>query len=491
MGRHLQIKTRFLTCLASAGLCSGLLVGGCMDEGRLPAEPPAAHTSAETVADGPNAAYCKAAAAHIDYASELVITSFNVLNDMCRTGWDVTKCADPSSVGHWSFGYLMQEAAGGKTVSARAVSVFILNFLNTYADAPVVGGQALPVRDGVLDLVVKPWRAKSPGCSADPKDLDCTLDLTKAPLRLLALVNRTDLRTNKPGRYAAGRAGQARAVFGVVDSKGNPARAAFILEYQLPASSDAEAIAWAKDWDNLRVHAGKMEYNDLLQDITDRFVKSDALPSLHQNNGSALLALRSTELAFAPSTMMNPSLEFREFALGCVTGDVMCALRKTGMQLLPQLTALTPDSKYANNMALYMKLTGVLDGEESQVLSEDFTIPDDYLSGAAQILPGAGSFRWPSGPTNPTARRLFAISTCTGCHFRETLDGSPAMQSGFHIDPLTGQLSHFLSQPIAVKDLDGMPIPYDEKLRRQCEFQYLLDGHVTPTLTNPSGRDHS
>ena len=467
------------------------IVGGCTGAPYPQPEATASIRSSELIDPSLVAKYCPTADTDISYDGELVITAPATLADPCRTAWDMTKCKNPKSLGVWSFGHLMREAAGGSLVTELAASQFILRFLNTYLERPVVNGQTLEKRDEIWTKVIRPWRRASPGCSDIPTDLACTLDLKRAPFQLLAVLNRMDLRSESTGPYSGGIAGEGRFVFGFLDEKGKSLQAALIFEYRLPAEHDTEVKDWALRWHALsKDKPGSSAFNDQLQMITDDFVNSGARVDQEHPNGTVLHAVRSSEVAFAAAGAMPKLFEFREFALGCLDADIKCKATKLGQQLRPGATAQTPPSEYATDPGLSKLLTTELDKMEAEVLTETHVVPASLLAGAAQIEPGALSFRWPAGPRKNEVRRLFALSTCTGCHFRETLFGSPVLQSGFHIDPQSGILSPFLARPIKVRDLDTTEISYNERFRRQCEFRYLLDGHTRKSLTAPSGRAH-
>src|SRR5690606_792741 len=103
------------------------------------------------------------------------------------------------------------------------------------------------------------------------------LDLSKAPFRLLAIVNRIDLRSDGGGYGGGGviggpiraadapgamiapdamiapapmpvHAGEGRFVFGVLDPQGRPLPFTVIFEYELPASDPREVLGWARSW---------------------------------------------------------------------------------------------------------------------------------------------------------------------------------------------------------------------------------------------------
>lgn len=91
------------------------------------------------------------------------------------------------------------------------------------------------------------------------------LDLSKAPLRLNAIVNRIDLRD-----LVAGHAGEARFVFSM-ESNGFPLQATLIMDYRLPAATAADVQGWADSWPALGALPFPSEqYNVALQALTDK-----------------------------------------------------------------------------------------------------------------------------------------------------------------------------------------------------------------------------
>lgn len=130
--------------------------------------------------------------------------------------------------GAWHFGRLMAQMSG--TVPPE---VFVRNWLAHWETHQVVNGFTVPARPFITQGVIGPW----------PKHPDGRLDLTKAPLRLLAIVNRLDLRD-----LSLGSAGEGRFVFGVLDANGNPTQFTVILEYDLPTQTQADVLTWARRW---------------------------------------------------------------------------------------------------------------------------------------------------------------------------------------------------------------------------------------------------
>src|SRR5690606_703542 len=116
--------------------------------------------------------------------------------------------------------------------SAAEAPGMVEEMLSTWLTDQSVNGHVVPARAGMQELVLSDW----------PR-VDGALDLSRAPVRLLAIVNRLDLRD-----VADGHAGEGRFVFGVTDSSGAPTEFTLILEYALPASSSADVLDWANRW---------------------------------------------------------------------------------------------------------------------------------------------------------------------------------------------------------------------------------------------------
>lgn len=441
-------------------------------------------SAAETLSSSFTAKYCPTAAADIRYEHELVINDAMVVGERCRTTWGA--CTGMSFANKWSFVHLMKQSAGG-TLTDLQTSEFILRWLNTFVDEPVVNGQKLEKLDGMRTKVIEPWRAAS-GCSMDLTDLKCPLDFRKAPFRLLSVFYRPDLRSTSGGIYGGQVAGQGRFVYGFLDAMGNALPATVIFEYALPAERLSDAVEWAKRWHALGpLMPGTPDFFSKLMEITDKFVATGVQSSPRHNGGSALLQVRTGQHGFGASPTTH---EFREFTLACLDSDLKCELSGSGMQLRPSVTLQTPRSEYQLNATERAKLTMTLEGMESKVLDEQHEIPKSFLGGASTIEIGAMAFRWRPAVMNKEVRRLFALSTCNGCHFRETHEGDPMYQTGFHVQPDNRVLSNFLFKEVKVPDIDGTDVPYFEKFRRQCELQYLLRGNSGAPITTAAGRPH-
>jgi hypothetical protein len=305
----------------------------------------------------------------VDTKRELMITDLRVVEDPTRT----------TNNGVWTFRHLMEAMA--PTV-ARAPELAEGLFRSWLVDQ-TVNGFSTPARTGIQSLVLDPW----------PR-INGRLDLDRAPLRLLAIVNRLDVRD-----LSKGKAGEGRFVFGVLNSSGAPTSFTVILEYRLPATTEADVLAWAKRWHDLgALPLGSASYNQALQLVTERFAGRNAEPG--RPNGSALSQLRTNEIA------LSFPWELREFTLSPTTG------------LFRQDTVkLTPDNSFMGSAAL----ASFINQNQSAILAQTHDVPATF--NGAPFLGAAVrnnlDFWTASGINNNDARHLFSLNTCNGCHGRE------------------------------------------------------------------------
>jgi hypothetical protein len=169
-------------------------------------------------------------------------------------------------------------------------STFTLQWLKTWQNNQTINTFTVPARPNISTTIINPWLAASGGVS---------LNLGIAPFRLLAIVNRLDLRTGGGG-YAGstGDAGELRFVFGAVIPGSQCQLLPFtvIFEYGVPLRGCVNVRSWAQQWVNLSTLAvGSPAFNTALQAITDQVVLRNAAPA--KPNGSALNQLRTNEIA--------------------------------------------------------------------------------------------------------------------------------------------------------------------------------------------------
>jgi len=265
-----------------------------------------------------------------------------------------------------------------------------------------------------------------------------------APFKLLAIVNRFDLRDGGLHGIPGSAVGEGRYVFGLINSTCNAAsKMGVILEFGVNKVNTCDARkAWAQQWVNLKdLTIGSPEYNQALQNITDQYSRCGSNPN--KPNQSSLDQLRTNEQALSTA---NPGVwEMKEFVLD-----------PGGSGFLKQNTvAQNPADKYDAqvNNADVQRMVDYVNQNTGAIRGDAFTVPltwqgSPFLGGAAKlIIPSTGQVAKPTGPVkapnpfhwdgtastfinNDAARFNFSLNTCWGCHGGET-------QTGFtHVDPV-------------------------------------------------------
>jgi hypothetical protein len=346
-------------------------------------------------------------------ALELFVVNPSVVDDPVRTARAETR-AD-RGVGSWTFGRLMERVAP----SPEGAPAFVLSFFEEWVSEHTINTFVVPARPAMRALVLDPW----------PRLQDGSLDLARAPLRLLAIVNRLDLRD-----VGDGRAGEGRFVFGLLDKNGDPVPFTLILEYELPATSEADVVEWARAWHALgSLPFPSEEYNSALQAMTDRFTARRA----GRNGG--LAAVRTNEVS------LDFPWELREFHLSSRDG-----------RLHEAPVALTPDVRFVRGSRL---LADFVNRHEREITRDRFAVPLDFEG--EPLLGGAAPndlVAWSApGIQSPEARFHFSVNTCNGCH------ASPETHTEFlHVKPRqageAAELSAFLTG-VAIHD------PFSGELR--------------------------
>jgi len=165
---------------------------------------------------------------------------------------------------------------------------FIRDVLSGVATSKSINGFPVIPRNDIRTMVLDRW----------PRTPTGKLDLNRAPLRLLAIVNRIDLAKGTPVDNAVG---EGRFVFGFLDDRGNPLQGTMILEYGLPIGrGNQDRRFWANAWQQLAVLGGinefSPEYRRALDLLTRMFTTRGM--GIARPNGSALNQLRTNEIAF-------------------------------------------------------------------------------------------------------------------------------------------------------------------------------------------------
>ena len=383
----------------------------------------------------------------------LMITASGVVDDKTRTA---NPCQPGTAGGPWSFGFLMTEMANTPLTGITA-SDFTRKWLAQWQANQIINSFNVPPRFDIQADVITPWQNASGGP---------ILKMDKAPFRLLAIVNRLDLRDNVG--YGAGAGGELRFVYGLMKNC-KPTQFTVIFEFGVPPKSCLNLKAYAKQWADLSgMTPGTAAYNTALQAITDPIVKRNAMPS--KPNGSALNQLRTNEIELARPW------ELREFRI-----DATKNLRETTVKQTPHLpfnnTAKFTDFVNANLPAIHA-------GTYSVPLLFPPAAPKPFLAANAPVP--TATFFWRGNPqiADNDARQLVSLGTCNGCHAGETKTkfthiepmvpiGTPATLSGFLTginvpDPLLGAPTRTFN------DLEERKLDMEALLGSPCLFHALF-----------------
>lgn len=376
----------------------------------------------------PQAVSAQKPACVVDPTRELIITNLGVVNNPLRTTWQTDPAVDPRAAS-WTFGRLMQKVAGRSDAQKMVRAM-----LDKWVTDQVVNGQTIAARTKMQSTFIDPWLTKS-GSEQRPA---ATLDLSKAPFVLSAIVNRLDLRD-----LSKHSAGEGRFVFEAMNANGKLNSMALILEYNMYAADQAAIDRWAHDWHALgALTVGTPGFNDALGAITDRFTNTGVDPAFPRN--APLLALRTGEATLDPlAEQPNEVPEFRQFQLN-----------RTGT-----LLDMTPlDGTAMNSANGSARLADFINQNETAILAEKvaekIVVP---LSFAGASFRGGTVFGAPRssatntnnfwnapGIKNPDARQKFSLASCNGCHKGETRKANltHVMQSAVGVEAtLSGYLA--------------------------------------------------
>lgn len=364
----------------------------------------------------------------VDPRKELMITDLSVVGDPVRTTYVANSTIE--AAGAWSFGHLMSLLSPQPEKTARMVE----DFIKIWTKDQVINGIKVPARPGVQGLLLKHW----------PRTADGHLDLAHAPFRLLAIVNRLDLRHRK----VMATAGEGRFVFGVLDKRGNELPFTLIFEYDLPLTKEQDVQWWAEAWHQLGSQPfPSQQFNLALQRVTDRFIGGEGYrPSLS--------AIRTNEAA------LNMTWELREFKV----------FPDGSIKQVP--VHLTPDGRFIRDSEL---LAEFVNEHDQKIAGDDYSLPlrvngESFAGGSAINNLKA----WTATTIqDPEARHKFSLNTCNGCH------GSAETHTEFlHISPRKRHQEAILSaflRGIAVLDpVSGERRVLNELGRRKAELEKLV-----------------
>jgi hypothetical protein len=375
---------------------------------------------------------------------ELTIIDPSVIESTVETTFDPAHRSGTDVHGAWSFGRLVHNMLPkADRNSPAAASAFVTRWLQTWevAQSPNPAVESAAPRTHIRDVVLGPWKVAS-GCTADASSDDtCVLDMGKAPFRLVAIVNRPDLRVVARDATAIGGEGRfvfqlmgatygktADGTFGVVDETIRPQKFTVIFEYSLPVKKSEETLAWANQWHHLGDLSFGSEFNDALLDITNAFSAPDRDPS--RPNGNALDQLRTNEVA----------TQGARFVGGVATGTPQYwELREfhlSTMGLVPHTMNQEPSREFD----VVRAVSGMTTGGRTADLASFLAANAEAAAAGTHVVPlamransslvGSAPFGAWGKITNSSAQSFagvpdsardgFASNTCAGCHRHET-----------------------------------------------------------------------
>lgn len=381
----------------------------------------------------------------------LTVTDPSVVNDSSRT---FNPCINKGTAGGaWTFGKLITDMAATSGITPEN---FMLNWLNTWNSDQTVNSDVITKRTNI-NTIINNWHTLCGGPAAP-------LNVNKAPFKLLAIVNRFDLRSG--GAYGGGNAGEGRFVFCATDANCNPQSFFVIFEYGVNKTTCASIHAYAQEWINLAsLPFPSPAYNIALQHITDQFAKAGTNPS--KPNGSSLDQLRTNEFALGILPW-----ELREFHINPTTHSLFNVTVKRE----PQIPF---NGRGGVNTAAVDSFGEFVNANMRDVINDKMELPDNlsvsgtptpFIAGKAHTL-DPSSFHWDALETsgtghiiNDTARFHISLNTCSGCHGGEANTGT-FTQVGLPVSPggpahlssfLTGNPA-FSNSPFLVSDRANRP----------------------------------
>lgn len=431
---------------------------------------------------------------------ELVIVDPSVIESPIETTFNPARPAGDDPRGAWSFGravhnMLPRSQRGDARAASELVMSWLAHWSTDQSPNPAVSPSA--ARPNIDAIITGPWRIAS-GCAAT--DASCVLDMRKAPFRLVAIVNRPDLRIVADDGSAIG--GEGRFVFQVVgptlgrnvpdgpieviDPRPLPQKFTVIFEYSLPVRDNTQTLRWADRWHSLGTIPFGPAFNAKLRDITNDFSGPDRDP--RRPNGNALNQIRTNEVATqgarrfgAEQPLTVPQFwELREFRLSAATGR----LAQHTVNLEPsrdfdiaRAAFPPPMGTRSTALASYM-----IENEEA-ILASRQTMPA-WMLGNSSLVGSAPYGAWGkasnSGPhsfvtagdppvrVSDQVRDALALDTCAGCHRHESSTPTP----------------HFmhLSDRRAIDDVDqtslGLPAPANDAEARATVLSKMLQAEI-------------
>jgi len=382
----------------------------------------------------------------------LMINSLGVVEDISRTWNPVTNAG--AKTGAWTFNNIINQMVN-KSATGKTATEFVLTWLKTWGISIPLNGDVAGARPAINTLISN-WQNRSM-LNGLPPD---TLDMAEAPFKLLAIVNRVDLRQNVG--YSSSNAGEGRFVFGLLrstatDVLNSPESFTIIFEFGINRSGCKPVRNWGEQWYNLHtLTPGDPVYNKALQDITDQFVNANTNPA--KPNGSSLNQIRTDEIA------LTGPWQLREFNIDSVT------------HLLKLVTVKQTPRNALNHSAL---LATFINTNCAGILANNYVVTE-AVTGLPFLGAVSNNLNGPADAWNATitcvdpakARRIFSLNTCNACHGIETATGFTHVNVA-SFGSIAG-LSGFLTGITVTDPVSGTPVTFSDLDDRAKGLQNLV-----------------
>lgn len=399
----------------------------------------------------------------------LLVTDLHVLQDQART-WDPAMPNAGNPQGEWTFHHLVSGLANGHLETGRLVRLW----LETLTVPQPMGAHTAAPRDADrVQAILDHWPKISGSATL--------LDTQKAPFRLLAIVNRFDLRESTAYGGGSGSRAELRFVFCYVaqpgeENQGMGQEFYAIFEYGVPLAGFSRVHQYALNWAKLsRPGLSEASFRDEVAAITGPIVAAGASPA--RPNGSNLNQLRTSDLHFADRDL-NPAWEMREFRL-----------MNGAHHLKPVIVAKTPEPAVFNNTDAAKAMRKWIHQREAKVIAGNYTLPRrldiDPSRAEHYVFPRAASSLHDSRvnllplelgqPCAPAARLAFIKNTCVGCHstftHTETLEAETGWNFMFtpHVSARNAGALPTLSQFLFTGEMDANGQVANDDLKPRME----------------------
>jgi len=407
------------------------------------------------------------------YASQVLLITHPTVVDNNKTrvpnGYRVT---DPCSAvagdedRPWNIGHMLKREAEKNNVTPTS---YVTKWLDAWTTSGgSINGQTISVSD-----------LEGPAVRAAWSRLGGESRLEKAPFKLLAIVNRIDLRTVRPFGEPLG--GEIRFVFAplVVPSSGAipcPSRASdvstIILEYSPAKANENAVLDWAQRWHALgTMTLDTGTYRAALAVLTEEVINSGRLLRIRTNEGPTGLNWKLTEFEHDPTTKYLKRSTIKQSPTEALHTQSSVSLGRWIRDNEEQLQGTQPVSRTFRRGPI-----------KTYIVPDKFPGTGTWLRGSFNHVRGDGINNFWNA-TNPgmsqsaweTSRHLFSLATCSGCHGNETGTGFLHIKN----NPNGGaaELSSFLAGSHTVTDpVTGASRQFNEMARREEDLSWLITG---------------